>query len=1167
MFTSRCLKLIIACLCSSLLLSSVPANLGNEVNADTWFSFEDQTPFGDKVYRSVEDCSYSVEVRNVSSWSGHANIEFKITNTGSSTIHDWRLTFDYGYSIENPFNCYIIEHQDNLYTFGNNNWNQDIKPGQSVTVGFTAASSNGSSISDTPSFYLLNTKTVTLSSSDLSYRFEQYSDWGAGYNGALIFTNNSGEPLRDWSVTFNSNRPITQIDSAVLTTNSDGTYTITNDGNNQNIGNGQTYRVGVQGGSHDSSVAFELNNYSAYAKKLAYSLSDDTNGNGVLDVLEIDAGGFFQIVTPTPEISATPTPEISDTPTPLITEIPDDIDYDTDTDEDLIPDDLEDYYGTDKNDPDTDNDGLLDGYELMAELDPTDPDTDGDGINDGDEDSDGDGLTNSQECEIGCNPMSNDTDMDDLTDFDEVYTYGTSPSDADTDGDKLFDSDELRLGLNPLSSDSDGNGIPDTDEKILQSKTVELTDSTHPSGVNSVTVKAEISGCMDHNTRIEDVYFEGCVSSMIDGAIGVPVDISTKGDFEEAELIFDYDEDELGDSQAQDLVICWIDYDNGEIVPLDSTIDEANHTVSATTTHFSQYVLLDIRALRKMWRENIAKALEYQGDRPVSQNNAFVVAIQMSDDLTQEQKQQEYDMVQAMLENLRPSDCITLIGYGGNENGFYAPLPHGITDIVRGDQEEAKEELLNEAYRWLFNYHDQPTNHSTSIHWVFMTVENFCTHEFAGDAYNKQFVFVTNGNAGDLPSASYYSQVQGDKYNYDMSVVMLGNTDVSIMADCYIYTGGSGIQLSDPDVEPEDVITILYERLDYGDLWKDEDGDGIPDIIESFPILTSFGYFVTVDPTKWSTDSDLLSDGKELIKQVFIYDYIYKFFYYSLGSNDMDYKFVSENEYKLKYNSVCYIMMSDPTLSDWDQDNANDDNDATVAKPNGPINYVVFDLVNSLTRDTAKAYIDYFEKNNYTYQAIPIISDTQFYYFFKFLEYGFEPIKYYDGFYNGREEYDVSNPDGLNKLYGSQYSYVENIILVFHGCIGGMTIEQVDKDSAGFAVNANEFSSSLVNCSSIEIKTIDCQSCFAGSYNSENKSVACELLKNTNVQEVYAATGEVIYNSKNDKNSIFLGKYYKFTINDENEIIRGGGKGVYDVMYRFQGKGWPYVVLDDYPSW
>ena len=1114
MFTSRCLKLIIACLCSSLLLSSVPANLGNEVNADTWFSFEDQTPFGDKVYRSVEDCSYSVEVRNISSWSGHANIEFKITNTGSSTIHDWRLTFDYGYSIENPFNCYIIEHQDNLYTFGNNNWNQDIKPGQSVTVGFTAASSNGSSISDTPSFYLLNTKTVTLSSSDLSYRFEQYSDWGAGYNGALIFTNNSGETLRDWSITFNSNRPITQIDSAVLTTNSDGTYTISNDGNNQNIGNGQTYRVGVQGGYHDSSVAFELTNYSAYAKELAYSLSDDTNGNGVLDVLEIDAGGFFQIVTPTPEDTATPTPVISvtptssETPTPTATptEIPDDIDYDTDTDSDGLPDDIEDYYGTNKYLADTDSDGVGDYYEFLLSTDPLVADTNGDN------DYDTDGLSNAIESDLGTNPLSKDTDIDGISDYIESTVLGTDPKAYDTDNDGISDNDEIQMGLDPTLADSDGDGTPDNEEKVLQSKTVEFKNNDHPAGLVSVTVNAEISGCVRTDLDIDDVYFEDCVSSMIDGAIGVPVDISTEGDFDEAELIFEYDEDELGDSQAQDLVICWIDYDNGEIVPLDSTVDEANHTVSATTTHFSQYVLLDLRAYRKMWRENIAKALEDQGDRPVSQNNAFVVAIQMSDDLTLEQKQQEYDMVQAMLENLRPSDYITLIGYGGNENGYYAPYPHGITDSVRGDQEDAKVELLNEAYRWLFNYHDEPTNHSTSVERVYTALESIFYHGFEGVAYNNQFVLVTNGNVGDLGCSFWYAEVDANRYNYDFNVVMLGDTDVSIMADCYmLYRDGSGIQLSDSDVEPEDVITILYERLDYGDLWKDEDGDGIPDIIETFPVLTTFGYFVKVDPTKWSTDSDSLSDGKELIKQVFTCNYIYKLFYYSLGRNDTDYQFYLHNEYALISKSSCFMMNSHPGLADWDHDNAPDDFDWCWFKPNKSINYILigkdYEGIENFELESMRIpYVKMFLALGQKVVVLDIYKDSNY---FKRVNNSNISVQTAAGLFIFTMNYINCNLNANKITNKIKYSSVNKLIIISHG----------SADSLQFDPNSLSVSSSNINGSvnpPCKIKLIDIQACNCGRAVFDNDfgyytCIAYELVKKTNIEKVYAWTGHCKY--------------------------------------------------------
>lgn len=515
-------KLIIACLCSALVLSMAPANLGNAVSADTWFSFEDQTPLGEKVYRSVEEYSYSADVRNVSSWTGHANIEITFTNTGNSTIHDWYFTFDYSYTIENPFNCYIVEHQDNLYTIGNNNWNQDIAPGQSVTVGFTAASSDGSAITDTPTFYLLNTKTITLSSSDLSYRFEQYSDWGAGYNGALILTNNYGETIRDWSITFNSNRPITQIDSAVITTNSDGTYTISNDGNNQNIGNGQTYRVGIQGGYHNSSSAFTLTDFTVSAKKLAYSLEDDSNDNGVLDVLEIDFGAI-NTTTPAVEVTVTPTntitPTATNTPTatvtpsptnkptststptatatstitptatatvsvtatptvtstPVVTVTPTSTPFITDFPTPVI---TIDPTGTESPTPsatptgipddidyytDSDNDGIPDDLEDYYGTDKNKADTDGDGVND------------IYELMLSTDPLTpdsngdNDYDNDGLTNARES-ALGTNPMSSDSDFDGLSDYEEVTiLGTNPNSYDSDNDGMSDSSEVDLES--------------------------------------------------------------------------------------------------------------------------------------------------------------------------------------------------------------------------------------------------------------------------------------------------------------------------------------------------------------------------------------------------------------------------------------------------------------------------------------------------------------------------------------------------------------------------------------------------------------------------------------------------------------------------------------------------------------------------
>lgn len=867
-------------------------------------------------------------------------------------------------------------------------------------------------------------------------------------------------------------------------------------------------------------------------------MSDDTNGNGVLDVLEIDAGGFFQIVTPTPEDTATPTPVISvtptssETPTPTATptEIPDDIDYDTDTDSDGLPDDLEDYYGTDKNDPDTDNDGILDGYELMARLDPTVPDTDGDGLNDGDADSDGDGLTNRQECEIGCNPVSNDTDMDSIMDFDEVYTYGTSPSNWDTDGDKIGDYDELRMGLDPLSSDSDGNGIPDTDERVLQFKTVELTDSTHPSGVNSVTVKAEISGCMEHNTRIEDCYYEGCVSSLVDGSIGVPVDITSTGEFYYAQLIFEYDEDEIGDAQPEDFAICWIDYENGQIVPLSSTVNEENHTVSATVYHFSPYVLMDLRAYREMWRKNILMAIEYQGDRPVSQHNAFVVAVQVSSDVTQEQRQQQYEIICEMVENLRDDDVLEVIGYGGLEG----TTNYGTENYsAHGYDDEAKDYLVNVlAYHILIN----PGETVGTIPDFSHLFDSVCTsfyHPFVGGAYNCQLVLLTNGNASDHNVAQVIARRYSNEENFDINVVALGDTDVSIMSGYYSPNNGIGISMSDPDIGPEDVLSILYEKLNYNGLWENTDSDSIPNVIEDKPILTSFGYFVNSNPHEGDTDGDNLLDSEELVMQDYVIWYLKCFDSLTGYPNNPHRAFIINNYDILRYKLSCFVMNSDPELADTDNDGAGDAVDATPMKPNEPVNYILFSHSDDLLDETARGYYEYISNHSAEYSDC-ILFDVQS---FNDIKIVFQKLQY---------EFDYEHKMFTDKI---AHNRVDNIVIIAHGTPDGRGITFSKDSNSDARIQIVEITMTILPLISCDIVTIDIEACYMGKKTSDNRYFANEFLDCHYISEVYGAYSASSYYREINMTFVF-GGLWRFRRDSNNKPIIDGGKWLYSPMWR-----------------
>jgi len=234
---------------------------------------------------------------------------------------------------------------------------------------------------------------------------------------------------------------------------------------------------------------------------------------------------------------------------------------------------------------DTDEDGLTDAFELMhlgLTTSVCSVDSDGNGISDADEDPDSDGLSNSWEQNYNTSPLKVDTDDDLLPDPEEI-SLGTDPCNDDVDGDLLKDGHEVNIGIvlaNPLVYDTNGNGIPDGAENYWSSKrfidnTLNLTVFGRGYAIGNVSV-AEVNFT---NLMREDVL----VSKVYDIRFGDGVDYGT--------AVLKYNSTFVENNQT--LSVYRFDEDLGTFLPITSTVDETQGTVTCSVTNSSKYAVLD----------------------------------------------------------------------------------------------------------------------------------------------------------------------------------------------------------------------------------------------------------------------------------------------------------------------------------------------------------------------------------------------------------------------------------------------------------------------------------------------------------------------------------------------------------------------------------------------
>lgn len=84
----------------------------------------------------VDSSAYMVEVIENFDWPEGYSGSIMITNQSNREIDDWELEIAFGTEITSIWNGTIISRKDDTYKIGNGSYNQNIQPGESISIGF-----------------------------------------------------------------------------------------------------------------------------------------------------------------------------------------------------------------------------------------------------------------------------------------------------------------------------------------------------------------------------------------------------------------------------------------------------------------------------------------------------------------------------------------------------------------------------------------------------------------------------------------------------------------------------------------------------------------------------------------------------------------------------------------------------------------------------------------------------------------------------------------------------------------------------------------------------------------------------------------------------------------------------------------------------------------------
>lgn len=414
--------------------------------------------------------------------------------------------------------------------------------------------------------------------------------------------------------------------------------------------------------------------------------------------------------------------------------------------------------------------------------------------------------------------------------------------------------------------------ITSADEMEKEEVDVSLPHSSE----NSPIIGVQISYILDDIGTVAVTELTADPMCRTAGLQGYPIEISAAGGcVKEATITFSYDPSRV--DSPEDLAIVWYDEENDIVTLLENSIvDEANHTVSVSTTHFSKYGVV----LRQLWDAAWNTPLPTIRTEEAPYYN-IVLAIDHSGSMSGDKMQKSIQAAQNFIDILADQDCISVLTFTSSVSILAEQA------VISDSSKQEIKDKLSAIY----------ASGGTDIQKALETALNYTNND---TQYQSLVILLSDGQSSVEDSVLQKLSDQNQK----VIAVGIGNdVDQNLMQRIADTTGGSYVFCE----EAGDLADAFIDLQNiYIGSTKDTDQDGLPDLVEISGMRDQYGEIWTTDPENADSDGDGLLDGAEMGE----YHAFAAHTYFSRVSRPDLYTVKSEEAYLLMPEKMMYSFSS-----------------------------------------------------------------------------------------------------------------------------------------------------------------------------------------------------------------------------------------------------------------